>query len=208
MKRLTLLILTIVGNASMYGATLITAGDFSNPSLVTFGTSGTFVNPALYTENGASFRATLTGGTLYVYSGVMDPALASSTKSIDVIFGSQVNRFGFLASTLQSNSRDFQVDSVLFFSDTAMSNQTESYNTVAAMSIGSFFGLEGASGFSAVRITMTPTSFSGFSPLIDDFRFEATAANGVPEPSSLAMVGVGAGFLAMAWRRRRASGIR
>ncbi len=208
MKRFSLLVLTIVCNATMYAATLITAGDFSSPSLVTFGASGTFENPALYTENGASFRATLTGDTLYVYDGVLDPYVAPSTKSIDVIFDSQVNRFGFIASSLQPNSRSFQVDSVLFFSDMAMSNQTESYNTVAAMSNGSFFGLEGASGFSAVRITMTPTSFSGFSSLIDDFRFEATAANGVPEPSSLAMVGAGAGFLAMAWRRRRASGIR
>lgn len=207
MKRLTLLILTIVGNASMYGATLITAGDFSNPSLVTFGAPGTFTNPALYTENGASFRASASADTIYVYNGFMDAAFSGSPTSVDVIFDSQVNRFGFISSSAVT-SRTFRVDSVLFFSDMAMSTQTESYNTAATVSSGNFFGLQGASGFSAVRIGLTSIGTSGFSPVIDDFRFEATAANGVPEPSSLAMVGVGAGFLAMAWRRRRASGIR
>jgi hypothetical protein len=125
MKKLTLLTLTLVCNASMFAATLITAGDFSNPSLVTFGGSGNFANPALYTENGASFGAALPGDLLYVYNSLLDPFFSSSPKSINVIFDSQVNRFGFI-SPARVTPRSFQVDSVLFFSDVAMSNQTES----------------------------------------------------------------------------------
>ena len=70
----------------------------------------------------------------------------------------------------------------------------------SVLAADTFFGLEQSAGsFAAVRMVLTPRPDSGFSPTIDDFRFEATA---VPEPSSFGLLGLGAGGLLLAWRRR------
>lgn len=188
--------------ASLSAATLIPSTNFNAPTIVTFGTSGSFTSPSAYTESGASFRATTGGRTIYIYSGILDPAVITyNPASIDVIFPSSVDRFGFLANSSAFESREFDVTSVTFYSDTAMTTVTESYNTVfSVLAADTFFGLEQSAGsFAAVRMVLTPRPDSGFSPTIDDFRFEATA---VPEPSSFGLLGLGAGGLLLAWRRR------
>jgi hypothetical protein len=49
-----------------------------------------------------------------------------------------------------------------------------------------FYGLQSAVPFQSVRISMTPaTGGGGFSPYIDDFRFEA---NAIPEPASFGLL--------------------
>lgn len=189
--------------ASLPAATLIPAANFTAPAILTFGTSGNFTSPAAYTEAGASIRETASGETLYTYSGILDPdVIGGGSASLDVIFPSLMDRFGFIANSSVFSSRDFDIASVTFYSDTAMTSVTESYTTVFSVtSSDTFFGLQQSAGsFAAVRVVLTPQSGGGgFSPTIDDFRFEAT---GVPEPASIGLLGLGAGCLALAWRRR------
>ncbi len=199
--------LVVLLAASLPAATLIPAVNFGSPTVVTFGTNGSFANPSAYTEAGASFRET-GAFTIYTYSGILDPdVIGDGSASIDVIFPASMDRFGFLANPSVFSSRDFEVTSVTFYSDAAMTSVTESYSTVFAVTAANtFFGLQQEAGsFAAVRLLLTPlSSGGGFSPTIDDFRFEAT---GVPEPASLGLIGLGAGCLVLAWRRR-ASGTR
>ncbi|MBL8212818.1 MAG: PEP-CTERM sorting domain-containing protein [Bryobacterales bacterium] len=196
------LILFLSLAASLPAATLIPAANFGAPTVVTFSSSGNFTSPAAYTEAGASFRETASGETIYTYSGILDPDLiGGGSASLDVIFPSLMDRFGFIANPSVFTSRNFNIASVTFYSDTAMTSVTESYTTVFSVtSSDTFFGLEqGAGSFAAVRLLLTPQGSSGFSPTIDDFRFEAT---GVPEPASFGLLGLGAGCLVLAWRRR------
>lgn len=170
---------------------------------MTFSSSGSFASPAAYTEAGASIRESNSGVSIYVYSGILDAGIIGGA-SLDVIFPSAVDRFGFLANPSVFSSRNFHVTSVTFFSDAAMTSVTETYNTTFNVtSADTFFGLQqGAGSFAAVRIVLGADGSGGFSPTIDDFRFEAGA---VPEPASLALLGLGAGSLVIAWRRRAAS---
>ena len=191
--------------ASVPAATLIPEANFNSPAIMTFGTAGNFTSPAGYTEDGATIRKTNSGSTIYVYSGTLDPDLFPSTTSIDVIFPSLMDRFGFVANPSIHTSRNMQIASVTFFSNTAMTSITESYSTAFDVTAAdTFFGLQqGAGSFAAVRIVLNSLSGGGsFSPTIDDFRFEAGT---VPEPASFALLGLGAGSLVIAWRRRAAS---
>ncbi|MFN7935929.1 MAG: PEP-CTERM sorting domain-containing protein [Bryobacteraceae bacterium] len=189
---------------SVPAATLIPAANFSAPTTMTFSGSTSATSPAAYTEAGASIRESNIGHTIYVYSGILDADIFSSA-SLDVRFPSLMDRFGFLANSSAFTSHNFTISSVTFYSDTAMTSVTETYNTAFNVtSSDTFFGLQqGAGSFAAVRIAMTAATGGGtFSPTIDDFRFEAGA---VPEPASLALLGLGAGSLVIAWRRRAAS---
>ncbi|MBS1831046.1 MAG: PEP-CTERM sorting domain-containing protein [Acidobacteria bacterium] len=188
---------------SLPAATLIPAANFTSPTTMTFNSSGNFTSPTAYTEDGASIAEATTGVSIFVYSGILDPGVFGSGNAINVIFPSAMDRFGFLANSSVFSSRNFTISSVTFFSDTAMTSVTETYNTAFNVTgPDTFFGLQqGAGSFAAVRIAMSENATSGFSPTIDDFRFEADA---VPEPASLALLGLGAGSLVIAWRRRAA----
>lgn len=189
---------------SVPAATLIPAANFNSPTTMTFGTGGSFTSPAAYTESGASIRESNAGETIYVYGGILDATVFNGAL-LDVVFPSMVDRFGFLANSSVFDSRNFTIASVTFFSDAAMTSVTETYSTAFSVtSADTFFGLQqGAGSFAAVRIQLTPESGGGsFSSTLDDFRFEAGA---VPEPASLGLLGLGAGSLVIAWRRRAAS---
>jgi hypothetical protein len=199
-----LLSLALVVSAVASAATLIPVTSFVAPTIVTFPGNETITNPAVYTESGASFRGTFASQTVYLQDDMFNPNTQRGSVSFDVIFPFAVNRFGFLGNPAAVGSpSSFDVTEVIFYSDAAMTNAVETYNTLFSIASNDFFGLEGASAFAAVRITLNDTG-QGFSPVLDDFRFEASA---VPEPASLGLLAAGAGVLVLAWRRR-ASGTR
>lgn len=190
----------------MSAATLIPAANFVSPTTATFsGPGATFTNPAAYTEAGASFRNSVSGGILAAGAGILPVSnlFISGVASLDVIFPSSMDRFGFIGNP-RANEAQIQASSVTFYSDAAMTSVTETYNTAFPFTPGLFFGLQqNAGSFAAVRIVFNVVAggTQGISPSLDDFRFEALN-DGVPEPSSFGLIGLGAGGLVLAWRRR------
>jgi hypothetical protein len=190
------------------GAALIPASSFVQPNIAMFNTPPlNFTAPAAYTESGATFRAGVPGGILFLFFGILD--LASSSQNFpaglfDVSFAGPERRFGFVgnsATTDITNPTPWTVTQVDFFANADFTGLFESYTT--AFTVGTsptFFGLESAGEFRAVRISLLSAG-GGFSPYLDDFRFDNS-----PEPAGIWLVGAGlAAVLVGSIRRRRRS---
>jgi hypothetical protein len=101
---------------------------------------------------------------------------------------------------------DYTVTSVDFFADENFASPIYSYAVPTPISDPgiTFFGLESTTPFRSIRINLSsPLSEGGFSPYMDDFLFEPANAAAVPEPATMALVGVGLGFASLARRRKR-----
>ncbi|MBS1825955.1 MAG: PEP-CTERM sorting domain-containing protein [Acidobacteria bacterium] len=203
MSRLFLLSLSLAGG--LHAATLITASDFTSPTVATFTSNSFSTNPSFYTEAGASFRNSTSGAFFATLGGYLSVSTLftnnGGTAPLDVVFPSLMDRFGFIGNP-NPNRAPIQITSVTLYSDTAMTSVTETYTTpFQFLTQGVFFGLQQEAGsFAAARIVFTTVpNTSGNSPTLDDFRFEADS---VPEPASLSLLGFGAGCLVLAWRRR------
>uniref|UniRef100_Q020K0 PEP-CTERM protein-sorting domain-containing protein n=1 Tax=Solibacter usitatus (strain Ellin6076) TaxID=234267 RepID=Q020K0_SOLUE len=209
MKAISILVLPFlalgfaVSGAS--GAALIPASSFVQPTVAMFNTpSLNFTAPAAYTESGATFRAGVPGGTLFLFFGILD--LASSSQNFpaglfDVSFASPERRFGFVGNSAVpqiTNPTTWTVTRVDFFANPDFTGLFESYTT--AFPVGTsptFFGLESAGEFQAVRISLLSTG-SGFSPYLDDFRFDNS-----PEPGGIWLMGAGLAAVLVGSIRRR-----
>ncbi len=186
--------------------TTINSTDFSSPTVVTFSTSGTWILGSPYTEAGASF----TGGsdTIYTYLGILDIGFISSAGgTLAITLDQPYNRFGFTADPSNpsiGNPVPFGVSSVDFFSSNNFSGTPDSYTTPASLGPNpTFFGLQNTNSFQSLLIHFSAATASGFSPYLDDFKFEAgTLSSGTPEPASLVLIGAGLTAVALLGRRK------
>jgi len=169
-------------------ASLITQADFVSPTIVTFdGQNGFFPFPSAYSESGATFQAGGAGDSFFLFFDIMD---VDGVGALAVSFPTPINRFGFTGNASNpniSNPSTWEVTQTDFFSDSSFTNLVDSFTTVVPINTSpTFYGLQSAVPFQSVRISMTPaTGGGGFSPYIDDFRFEA---NAIPEPASFGLL--------------------
>jgi hypothetical protein len=188
------------------GATLIPLSSFVEPTIVTFTNppSSSYVSPNAYTEAGATFRAGVPGGILFLYSGILDlaySALSYPAGLLDVSFAGPERRFGFEANPSNAdilNPSPWEITRVDFFSNGDFTSLLESYTV--GFNVGTspaFFALESTGEFRSVQIAIL-SGGGGFSPYLDDFRFES-----VPEQPSIALLGIGLSALLGFVRRRR-----
>ncbi len=187
-------------------ATLIPASSFVQPSVAMFNTPTlNFVAPNAYTEAGATFQAGVPGGILFLYLGILDVAYSAQNPPnglLDVSFAGPERRFGFLGNPTVAtitNPTPWTVTRVDFFANADFTSPLESYTTGFSVGTGpTFFGLQSAGEFQAVSITISSAG-GGFSPYLDDFRFDNS-----PEPSGAVLMGAGLlGILIGLVRRHR-----
>ena len=170
----------------------ITIGAFSASAHVADFTVGSN-QPLPYSEDGATF-ASFSGFASNVL-GFNDFLFMSGTGTLRVNFSDPEIRAGFLFN----NSFGTATLSVQAFSDVlgTLSLGTLALGSFAPNQSG-FVGFQADALFSRADISFTvPTQTSSF--FIDDFRFEPTA---VPEPATMVLTLLGAGWLGRQARRR------
>lgn len=193
----------------------ITEAEFVAPTTVAFVVEGSWGGEyPPYVEAGATFSTTAPE-FFYTYEhsvagdNIADLwAIVAAGSSIDVAFDQGLDKFGFHAGTNLSSSEsgmaDYDVTSVMFYSDAGFINLVESYNVSTRLSDTgqTFFGLQSTSPFQSIRINLGATeSGGGFSPYMDDFLIEESIT-AIPEPASIGLLALGLSWAGL--RRRNA----
>ena len=158
-----------------------------------------------YSAQGVTFSGALVGmtnpGDTNIFNGstiasnwIYAPGPGNTGSSWTAVFGSVQNRVGFL---VESNSNDdVTIEAFLGLASLGSVNFPNPNGAPA-----DFIGIEELGGFDRITVT-TATNDNGFFAM-DNFRFEASNRSQVPEPGSLALLGLGLTGILFARRRSR-----
>jgi len=143
-----------------------------------------------------------------VSNNVSDPSLVSVGNPAGVLtltLPGSYTLFGFGYALLAADNIANAVSVTAFNGATNLGSV--SYNAgVDPIFTGGFAGLQSVSGFNRLQLTFNTTQASAFA--VDNIRFANASVSVVPEPSSLLLVALGFGAIAVVGRWRVASGTR
>lgn len=129
------------------------------------------------------------------YYGFANPALLSGSSQLQIDFTTATFAFGLdlLEYLGYSNRASFAI----YGADETTLLSTEQFFSINSPTNSVFFGFSDAGGIGRV----VATGINSWSPIIDNLTF-GQQANGVPEPATLALLGLGLVGLGVSRRRK------
>lgn len=128
------------------------------------------------------------------YFGFANPALLSGSSSLQIDFQTATDAFGL--DLLEYSGYSDRVSIAIYGADDTTLLSTEQYFSTNSPTSGVFFGFSDAGGIGRV----VATGINSWSPIIDNLTFGQ--ANSVPEPATLALLGLGLAGLGVSRRRK------
>jgi PEP-CTERM motif len=161
------------------GAGTLTQNGFEAPFAA--GSVVNFVDFSMALISGGGSFSTISNNNLITTEGT-DVISFSTTGSTSVIFSfaNSINAFG-----VDITSIDFAPTTVSFYDN--IGNELSAFNTFPGWAGATFFGVNNDEGFNSVVFSFTGSEILNF----DNLQYGASAPAAVPEPGTLAFMGLG-----------------
>ncbi len=194
---------TATGGTMAATATMSTT--FNPTSITAFTGSGTNLQPGDSIGNGLALQGGPNGGGSTAPNNGQSLTFGASTvgqTAIVVSFASQRTTTGFNNDQFQ-----YSLDGVTFINFNAAYNPVTSYTAPAGLQTFDLSGITGLANDAnaAFRIIFNGATSGAGNNRIDNLTISGTTPNAVPEPASLAMVGLGLTAAMLVAHRRRGS---